>query len=178
MFENELKFKIENDKLFQTLLNTNAIIFTSEKHQIDSVWIKKDSDGMNLVSGEPVVRTREQNGKITLTLKIEKNLGVFEEFETVVDNLSETNKILQHLGMRKLVTIDKTRKTASLDGFNLCYDYVENLGSFLEVEFLTEQPDPDGNKKILDFAQKFNLTENDVVQNTYNTLLCRKFNLK
>ena len=178
MFENELKFKIENDALFQTILNNNKIIFTGEKHQIDSVWIKNDSDGMNLVSGEPVVRTREQNGKITLTLKIEKKLGVFEEYETIVDNLDNTNKILQHLGMRKLVTIDKTRKTTSLNGFNLCYDYVKNLGSFLEIEFLTEQPDPDGNKKILDFAKSFNLTQQDVMQNTYNTLLCRKFNLK
>ena len=178
MFENELKFKIENEVLFQAILDINKITFDGEKHQIDSVWIKNESDGMNLVSGEPVVRTREQNGKVTLTLKVEKTLGMFEEYETEVDDLNDTNKILQHLGMRKLVTIDKLRKTGSLEGFNLCYDYIKDLGYFLEIEFLTDQPDPEGNAKILAFAKKFNLTEKSIVKNTYNTLLCRKFNLK
>lgn len=178
MFENELKFEIKDYDKFKKVAKEKDICFDKGIKQKDCVWIMKNSDGMNLVSGEPIVRTREEGDKICLTLKKELKQGCFEEHEILVSEIFETDKILENLGMRKLVTIEKVRQLANIDEFSLYLDVVNLLGSFFEVEVLTEAEDCEAKDRILQFVKQFGLSEDDIVENTYNTLLCRKFGLR
>jgi len=178
MYEHEIKFEVKNLKDLTERLKKEKVVFSGSKHQVDNVWISKDADGTNLVSGLPVVRTREEGGKVILTLKIELAHGTFEEHETEVGSLEETEHILECLGMRKLVEIDKDRKFAKFENYNLCLDNVKNLGNFMEIEIVTKTENQNAKENIIALAKKFGLGEENILKNTYNTLLCRKFNLK
>ena len=178
MYEFEIKFRIENLPQFLENCQKLGIEFGNEKNQIDGVWIAKDADGTNLVSGMPVVRTREEGEKKLVTLKIELKHGTFEEHETTIGSIKEIEDIVGNLGMRKLVEINKTRKNAQYKNYNLCLDNVKNLGDFIEIEVVSKDYDDNAKEKILELSKVFGLTDKDVVVNTYNTLLCRKYNLK
>ena len=178
MFEHEIKFAIKNMKSFLKTLDTQKIEFGNERHQIDKVWILKDADGTNIIPSQPVVRTREQKGKIMLTLKRELAHGTMEEHETEIGDIAAAEGILSVLGFRKLVEIDKRRKSTKAGIFTLCLDTVKDLGNFLEIEFVSKTKDTDAKAKILEFAKTLGLSEKDIVINTYNTLLCRKFDLR
>ena len=178
MYEHEIKFEVKKLDNLLKILDEQKVEFYKEKHQIDKVWILKDADGTKLESGKPVVRTREENDKVMLTLKIELEHGTFEEHETEIENLAAAEGMLGALGLRKLVTIDKHRKMTKLNEFTLCIDSVKDLGDFLEIEFVSETKDDDAKQKIITLASTFGINESDIVKNTYNTLLCRKFDLK
>lgn len=62
--------------------------------------------------------------------------------------------------------------------YNLCLDKVDKLGDFIEIEHVSKKDDEHAKEKIMALAKTFGLTEKEVVVNTYNTLLCRKYNLK
>ena len=178
MFEHEIKFAIKNMKSFLKVLDAQKIELGNEKHQIDKVWILKDADGTNIIPSQPVVRTREQNDKTILTLKREVVHGTMEEHETEIGDIAAAEGMLGALGLRKLVEINKIRKSAKAGIFTLCLDTVKNLGDFLEIEFVTKTKDAEAKTKILEFAKTLGLTEKDITTNTYNTLLCRKFDLR
>ncbi|MDD3397646.1 MAG: class IV adenylate cyclase [Clostridia bacterium] len=178
MYEYEIKFKIENLKKFSEICDNLKIKFSNEQVQVDNVWILNDADGTNLITGMPVVRTRIENKIATITLKKEIKHGTFEEYETNVSDITQANEIIKNLGMRRLVEIKKKRRTAIFKNYNLCLDNVEKLGNFIEIEFLAKNFDENSKEKILELAKQFFLSENDIVVNTYNTLLCRKYNLK
>jgi len=178
MYEYEIKFKIENLKKISEICDNLKIKFSNEQVQVDNVWILNDADGTNLITGMPVVRTRIENKIAIITLKKEIKHGAFEEYETNVSDITQANEIIKNLGMRRLVEIKKKRRTAIFKNYNLCLDNVEKLGNFIEIEFLAKNFDENSKEKILELAKQFFLSENDIVVNTYNTLLCRKYNLK
>ena len=59
-----------------------------------------------------------------------------DEFECVISNPSQFQKILASLDFKKLVTVDKSRETYRTDEFEFALDKIEELGYFIEIEAL------------------------------------------
>ena len=81
------------------------------------------------------LRIRCENGKYVLNYKkkIEKNCC--NEYETIVDNVLNLEKILTCLNMEKLGVIDKKRnKYLYKDKYEFSFDYVKDIGMFVEIE--------------------------------------------
>lgn len=85
-----------------------------------------------------IFRLRKQDNKVILTMKHKASTRSRDnyEYETVVEDENETIKILQRLGYKFGVDINKKRRIAKYNGLELCLDDVEQLGSFVEAEKL------------------------------------------
>ena len=180
MYEHELKFEVKDVKKLLEIFKQQKIEFYKEKHQIDSVWISNDADGLNFQPNQPFARIRHEGDKVKLTVKVRSSGGAFEEHEFEIKNVDDIPAVhgfFKTLGLRQLVEITKHRKYAKLGEFTLCLDNVKDLGDFLEIEFLSNQKDTNANKRILEKAKIFELNEKDLAL-PYDTLLCQKFNLR
>ena len=62
------------------------------------------------------------------------------EYETAVGDLTTMERLLTALGYRPLATVEKVRTEYRRGAVTLCLDRVAGLGSFLELERLTEAP--------------------------------------
>lgn len=173
MQEIEIKFKVEDiDSLKEKLINEGCKL--SEKlHQKDTVFVSNLEDTTSS-EGKMFIRIRSVNGKNELNLKKQsKDIINSKEIEFDVSDYDKTYDFLDTLGLKKWVTVEKTRVTSSYEEFNICIDTVKYLGDFIEIEIVTE----DGNdihiyeEKILDVAKKLGIDIKNRVNSHYDTML-------
>ena len=84
---------------------------------------------------EEWLRLRNENGKYILSYKnlIEKNLC--KEYETIIDDANNFEKILTNLNFKKIGIIDKERdKYLYKDKYEFLFDNVKNIGLFIEIK--------------------------------------------
>lgn len=101
------------------------------------VDLKPNSKG-NLVR---CFRLRKKGDKQFLAYKIDhfdsKEIWTYsDEHETEVSSFEETLKIIEHLGLKPLVTIDNTKHIFITPKYEIVVEEVKNLGLFMEVESL------------------------------------------
>jgi predicted adenylyl cyclase CyaB len=58
------------------------------------------------------------------------------EKEVRVQNLEETRDIFYSLGFKKVMIVEKQRRTYTLDDISACIDTIDGLGCFLEIEVM------------------------------------------
>lgn len=143
--------------------------FIGEDHQIDTYF--------NVTKGR--LKLREGN--------IENSLIYYER--TNAQDVKQSNVILyNHTPNKQLkdllttvhgikVVVDKKRKIYFIDNVKFHFDFVENLGIFIEVEAI----DSDGTisiEKLQEqcnyYAQFFNITKQDYIAFSYSDLLLNK----
>ncbi len=97
-----------------------------------------------------------------------------EELETEVD-AGTMERILERLGFRKLVTVDKTRTKFIHGKYEIAFDEVAELGYFIEVELIGETDRPEQEKeKMKQFLRENGVSEFSVPDVGYPHLLMRK----
>lgn len=84
--------------------------------------------------------------------KLDKNSNTRSEYETSVENRETMAEILTSLGYREVFTVKKVRREWKLtDGddreITLCFDRVENLGDYMELEIVTVE-DSDREREV------------------------------
>ncbi|MEM1626312.1 MAG: class IV adenylate cyclase [Sulfolobaceae archaeon] len=89
--------------------------------------------------------------------KISSRSKVREEITCRISDYKAIDKILEKIGFYKVIRIKKIRKNFKKENFLISLDYVEGLGSFLEVEGISVSED-----------ELLNFTEN----------LLKRFNIK
>lgn len=81
------------------------------------------------------LRIRNENGKFVINYKKKRSDSCCDEYESLIDNKDNLDKILLSLGMKKIGIIKKTRKKYLYDNkFEIAFDDVDNIGLFIEVE--------------------------------------------
>jgi len=63
------------------------------------------------------------------------------EHEVEVSSRDEMEKALRLMGYKEAVRVSKVREITRYEGCEICVDEVENLGSFIEMEKLSEDGD-------------------------------------
>ncbi len=83
-----------------------------------------------------------------------------DEYETEIGNFETTLKIIQHLGLRELITINNLKHAYKTSEYEIVFEEVKNLGQFLEVEkldILENEDIDDVKEKIQNFINDLNL---------------------
>jgi predicted adenylyl cyclase CyaB len=175
MNEIELKFKVDNkDKIIEYLIK-NGCIMTSPVIQDDTIFLPHDENTFPVIPGTSVIRIRNTNNKkyeIALKRKKVKRIEALEiEFE--VSNPNEVHKFIECLNFDEVVNVHKTRIETDYKDFHICFDEVKKLGSFIEIEIITDEEDKTDyyESKILAIAKELNINVDDRVNSRYDTLM-------
>lgn len=168
--EIEVKVKIDNILQLKKELKKLGAVFSLPKQQTDTYYRLKNLINQTQKPGSYIIRIRQSN-KFYLTLKaFTSRYGVWEEYETAVENPQELERILKRIGFVRVLTIHKRRTSVKLNGFNLEIDEIKELGNYLEVEV----QGTNGKKiqeEIKNFFLKLNLPEENIERRGYPEIL-------
>lgn len=163
--EIEVKFRVDFEEIERKLKSLGAKLAQVEEQE-DLYF--------SLPSNELLRIRRIRNlGKSYLTYKLIKDPGRNEEFDEIeveVSSFEKTREILKRLGFREDVLIKKHRLVYKLNDVTFELSNVENIGSFLDIEVISDSPD-EAKKKIWALAEKLGLTEKDVEPRLYTELI-------
>lgn len=174
MREIELKFKVEDrNGLLDKLKDMNCEI-SEIFSQNDTIYVS-DLTHVESVEGSIWLRVRKENEKVELNLKKQSaKIQESKEIEFEVSSYEKANQLLETLGYQKWVVVNKKRRYSKYLNYNLCIDEVERLGTFLEIELLVEEEDKkDYIPDLLEVAKLFQLTESDIVNSHYDTMISK-----
>ena len=92
-----------------------------------------------------------------------------DEYEVEIDNRENLDIIFNILGLEKIVVVDKHRKTYYyLDKYEIAFDFVKELGYFVEIEVKDYSKDPvDEYSDLLKLAIELNLNLDDIDKRDY-----------
>jgi len=178
MREIEVKAKIEDFQSIIKKLKEMGCEFSEPMNQKDKIFLNKDMKftdivyATEIIQGTNVLRVRESNGKIKLTLKIpQKNEMDCIEREVEVNDAKQILDILEYLGYREVIKVNKTRKKCKLGDYEICLDEVENLGKFIELEKMSDGNAEEVQEELLQFLLKLGIKKESRVLQGYDTLI-------
>lgn len=137
--ELEKKFSISSKEQFLLSLDTLGISLESPIKQMDAIYFRKGKGFSDLPLGEPVLRIRQDGTSITTALKVYRN-GVSDriEVECGISDAIAFDEYLQCLEFEKVVEVVKFRRIATFLGAKIVLDDVLHLGTFAEIEVVTD----------------------------------------
>ena len=141
--------------------------YTNTKKVIDEYFYDPKRDNLKPDSNNRLkecLRIRRCNNECLITYKDDVFDGdkwlYSNEYETKVDSYEMIIKILEKIGMKKLVDVENEKKIYNELEYEISLEKVTNLGLFLEVEYCTNE-DIDIKKKkdeIQNFINSLNLS--------------------
>src|SRR3989344_5827656 len=117
MQEIEIKSYLRDKQSVVSKLEKLGCVLSAPVKQIDTVYIKIIGNLENFIKKDELVKI---------------------EHETEVKNVSELEQCLFVMGYKFSNRVIKTRISTHLKDYEICLDDVEELGSFIEVEKMTD----------------------------------------
>lgn len=179
MREIEIKAKLVDKKRIMKELKKLGCVFESPITQDDTVYVKNVEPLENFRSNNDIfLRLRiKNNNKILFTLKrrMVNDLDAIEH-EVEVSSKEKMEKALLEMGFGEAVRINKTRIITHYNGCEICIDNVENLGSFIEMEKLTDDNESPEKiqEELFNFFKSIGIPETDRVKTGYDILMIEK----
>lgn len=174
--EIEVKAKTNNlDAIAQKLKGLGCVV-SDPVIQNDTIFVD-DNYGQfdEFQPGKNILRIREAGGKYLLTLKLpQSNEQDAIEHEVEINHYAEMENMLQLMGYHQAVQVRKTRRKTTYRDWEICLDEVDGLGSFVEVEAITDDVDViDLQNQLFDFLLSLGVRAEDRITNGYDTLIYR-----
>lgn len=139
----EVKIDVTNIDIISKLRKNNAILIGSSKE----ITTRYDTENSSLEKSGKFVRTREGFKKVvSLKEKTSENTKLFErdEFEVEIDDIENMQIILQKIGLKPVLKMEKYRLKWNLNGIKLNVDELP-FGLYLEIH---------GSEKNIDYIMK------------------------
>jgi predicted adenylyl cyclase CyaB len=136
--EIEIKVFLKNQKEVEEKLK-NIAKFVKEKKQTDEYFVPKHKDFFKFNPVTEYLRVRNENGKNCIEYMFchfdkEGWLVKTDEYKLKIDDTEMASEILKKLEMIHKVTVTKVRKVFDYKDFEVCIDFIKELGYFIEVE--------------------------------------------
>ena len=167
--EIEIKLKVDDNE-YKRLLNqlkdkSNNIKEVVEKDIYFKMPIKKEY--------KETLRIRKENDLYILSYKKENADKTRDEFETIIDNYDNLEKILLNLGLEKKGVIEKKRtKILYKNKYEFAFDEVKDIGRFIEIEVKNiEYSHIEEINKLMDILNEFKIDINLITDKKYNEYL-------
>src|SRR5437588_557892 len=142
MREIEVKIKVRDLEEIKKKFVESGVIFSNPIHIHDTVYSLKGSIeefGNPAKEGDTILRLRRLEDTAEFSLKVQKSRAMDSlEYETEVKSPEIMHDILLNLGYEPCVEVKKIRQKGKLGEYEVCLDEVEKLGSFVELEKLTD----------------------------------------
>ncbi|MDP3763481.1 MAG: class IV adenylate cyclase, partial [bacterium] len=155
-------------------LKEKGCVLSEPINQHDVIYSLKGSrnEFESASEGDVIIRIRHMNDRAQLNLKRQRSSeGDNLEYETEVSNPEETHKMLGTLGWYPIVEVKKIRREGKFGEYGVCLDQVEKLGTFVELEKLTnDDADPEQvrNELFKEF-ESLGLSKSDEETRGYDT---------
>jgi predicted adenylyl cyclase CyaB len=152
--EIELKLPLKNGQYVADFLNKNGK-FKYENYQDDSYYNPAHRDFLeNKDNVNEWLRIRKDGDRALITYKDwqphETRIKTHAiEYETGIDSYDQLEKIFGALNLKKLIHVKKVRKSWNFKDTEISIDEVEELGSFIEVEYKGNLSDVEQARKYL-----------------------------
>lgn len=135
-----------------------------------------DSTGFALRIRESVDR---YTGKRTASLECKtlcdgKTHAVCNEYEVDVPEIDETRKILQSIGLKEFLIIDKERIIYELDNIKFCFDEIKGVGEGLEIEVMTDEDIEKIHTRLTDLALDIGVTKQEILEKSLTYIAMQK----
>lgn len=175
MKEIEVKAKIEDAESVKEKLVNLGCQFGSEMIQEDVIFLPIGIEYGEIVKGTPVVRVRNSNGAVTLTIKkrvVEGNELIKLEKEIAVDDKQRAIEIVEHMGFHEVVRVNKKRMQRKHEDMTICLDEIEGLGNFIEVEKMSGgENEAEIQEQLFEFLKTLGINSDDRIIKGYDTLI-------
>ncbi|MBU3934704.1 class IV adenylate cyclase [Patescibacteria group bacterium] len=161
MKEIELLFKID-EEIVKKVRSKLKDLKVNKSREVDVYFYPPDKDFLISENGRENLRVRQSGSKKELTYKkVIYNKGTYShsiEKNVDVSNIEDLMDILEDVGFRKYITIDKEREIFKDKNFITTIDNVKNLGLFIEIEWAGNDGDEKEIQKLcFKKAQEFGL---------------------
>jgi len=178
MKEIEIKAVLKNKEMVMQKLTSLGCVFEAPVVQNDTVYTKNVGSLKEFRTNDVFLRIRvKNNSKILFTVKkrMANDLDAIE-YEVEVNSREEMENALLIMGYKEAVRINKTRIVTHYNNCEICIDDVENLGSFIEMEKLTEEGDSEKiQEELFQFFELLGIRREDRVMSGYDILMFQKF---
>jgi len=175
MREIEIKLKVSNLDVLKNKLQEAGCVLSDEISQFDTIYSNKKTVTREWnvpQEGDLVLRIRRENEISEFNIKKQRSHELDNiEYETKVEDPEILHKMLLLMGYTPDVEVKKVRQKGKLGEYEVCLDTVERLGTFVELEKLTDD-DVDAEKIEEDLFQtleSLGLSRTDQEKRGYDT---------
>jgi adenylate cyclase, class 2 len=178
--EIEVKAYVRDDAMVRTALEHLGCTFSEPVTQDDTVYTKDVGSFEIYLANDAFFRVRiENDGRVLLTAKQPKaKTGgaslIKKEHEVTVSSAEEAREILRMIGLCEALRFTKSRITTHYGAFEICLDTVEGLGSFIEMEHVSEGDGEAIQEAMSVFLESIGVPRKDHVAKGYDILLLEK----
>jgi len=168
MLEVEIKARVASLEEIEARLRQKGARYLGEEEQVDTYFAHPCRD---FAATDEALRLRRATGRVTLTYKGRKLDAVTktrEEVRLEVESYEAAREILTKLGFDEVAQVRKRRRRYSLGRYLVELDYVDKLGSFVEVEKKGESYSPE---ELLEFLASLGIGKEAVERRSYLELL-------
>lgn len=175
MLEIELKVRIPSlDPVRQQLIRLNALS-CGRIHEHDIYYNAPHRDfGVT----DEAVRVRYTNNHAVVTYKGAKikssGLKAREELNTAVESGEVFEQMLDRLGFKKTADVNKWRENFKLGNMSISLDTVDELGTFAEIEILSENNDSDASFQIVKISKELGIQGEPILASYLELLLSKR----
>ena len=177
--EVEVKARVSNLEELASKLESLGVVLSQPITQNDETFIGENyNDYDKLQPGRNILRIRKNNDKFIFTIKQSlKNELDSHERETEIADPAEFREALLLMGYKPVVKINKVRRKAKYNGYEICLDEVAGLGSFVEVEKIVDEEDSEKvQDELFEFLETLGIKREDRETRGYDTLIYLKKN--
>jgi adenylate cyclase class 2 len=178
MKEIEVKAYLKNESEVIEKLQTLGCVLSEPIHQVDTVYTKIPAKTVEeYLKNDHFLRIREKSdGRFIFTVKkpLSKEVLTKAEHETEVLNAKELEHALFLMGYQVANKVLKIRRTAEYKGFEICIDEVEKLGSFIEIEKISDNDVDEVRKDLNKFLISLGIPIEDEIHKGYDILAIEK----
>ncbi|MEA2070926.1 MAG: class IV adenylate cyclase [Asgard group archaeon] len=176
MYEVELKFPIKDIESLEYQLRELGGSLDSVSTQRDSYFNHPQRDFKHT---DEALRIREEGTKCYLTYKgqrLDRKSKTRKEFNVEIKDAEKIQAILKALGFELTFVVLKERRRYSYQDFTICFDNIDNLGAFIEIESLvkTESEINQIEEKIFAITKDIGVKEEEPIKKSYLELLLAK----
>ncbi|MHB8904293.1 MAG: class IV adenylate cyclase [Patescibacteria group bacterium] len=138
--EIEIQVNIENSAPLFDFLKSQGV-FVHEVHQVDEYFspVKDDFLAIRPVSRWLRLRQTEKGNSFNYKnwyFNEDGTSNYCDEFETKIEDINSTRKILKALEFKNIVIVDKLRKIWTFKDYEIAVDSIKGLGDFVEIEYI------------------------------------------
>jgi adenylate cyclase class 2 len=172
MLEIELKVQVDSLDPIRQNLRTRHAEFQGTQHEHDVYYNAPHRD---FGSTDEALRVRYTEGPALITYKGKKiqelGLKAREELNTAVESGEVFEQILARLGFTRTAEVNKWRENYKLGNASFALDRVDHLGTFVEIEIMTENNGTDATGKILNLAKEMGISGKPILTSYLELLL-------
>ena len=174
--EIEVKARVRDLEAVATKLVNLGCSLSEPMVQDDTIFINFDGEYTDYSPGTNFLRLRRSKGKVLFTIKQpQSNELDCIEHETEIADPEEFAAALLLMGYREVMRYSKSRRKANYREYEICLDEVSNLGTFVEVEKITETEDAETvQNELFNFLESLGARREDRIVQGYDTLFFLK----